>query len=133
VSTHDIIAIGGSTGAIEASKELFAGFPADLPAAVFVVQHTAPGGPEMLAEILDGTGPLAVKAATAGDVIENGHAYVAPPGHHLLVDRGVVRLGVGPRENMARPAVDPLFRSAALNYGRFTWSNFRPPYSARQR
>jgi two-component system chemotaxis response regulator CheB len=60
---------------------------------------------------------MAVKTAAEGDIIENGRAYVAPAGQHLLVDSGKIRLGQGPRENMVRPAVDPLFRSAALSYG----------------
>lgn len=117
MSTHDIIAIGGSTGAMDALKRIFADLPADLPAAVFVVMHIASDGRNMLADILDAAGPMAVKMAAEGDIIENGQAYVAPAGQHLLVDRGTVRLGRGPRENMARPAVDPLFRSAALSYG----------------
>jgi two-component system chemotaxis response regulator CheB len=117
VSNHDIIAIGGSTGALDALKRLFADLPADLPAAVFVVIHVASDGHDLLAGLLDAVGPIPVKTAADGDVITNGRAYIAPAGHHLLVDNGVVRLGRGPRENMSRPAVDPLFRSAALSHG----------------
>src|SRR6195952_873712 len=117
MSTRDIIAIGGSTGALNALKRIFADLPADLPAAVFVVMHIASDSGDMLADILDAVGPMAVKTAAEGDIIENGRAYIAPAGRHLLVDRGIIRLGQGPRENMVRPAVDPLFRSAALSYG----------------
>jgi len=117
VSNHDIIAIGGSTGALDTLKCIFADFPADLPAAVLVVTHISSDGRNMLAAILDAAGPLTVKTATEGDIIENGHAYTAPADHHLLIDNGIIRLGHGPRENMARPAIDPLFRSAALSYG----------------
>ena len=117
MSTHDIIAIGGSTGALNALKRIFTDLPADLPAAVFVVMHIASDSGHMLADILDAAGPTAVKMAAEGDIIENGRAYVAPAGRHLLVDNGKIRLGHGPRENMVRPAVDPLFRSAALSYG----------------
>lgn len=117
MSNHDIIAIGGSTGALDALKQAFAGLPADLPAALFVVMHTASDGGDMLAGVLDALGPVSVKTAADGDAISNGHAYVAAGGHHLLVGDGVVRLGRGPRENMSRPAIDPLLRSAALNYG----------------
>jgi two-component system chemotaxis response regulator CheB len=117
MSTRDIIAIGGSTGALDALKHIFADLPADLPAAVFVVRHIAANGGDMLANILDAAGPIAVKTAAEGDLIKNGQAYVAPAGHHLLVDNGTIRLGQGPRENMVRPAVDPLFRSVALSYG----------------
>jgi two-component system, chemotaxis family, protein-glutamate methylesterase/glutaminase len=117
MSTHDIIAIGGSTGALDALKHIFADLPADLPAAVFVVSHLASNGGDMLANILDAAGPMVVKTAAAGDLIQNGRTYIAPAGHHLLVDNGTVRLGHGPRENMVRPAIDPLFRSAAVSYG----------------
>jgi two-component system chemotaxis response regulator CheB len=117
VSTHDIIVIGGSTGALDVLRQIFTDLPANLPAAIFVVRHVASDGGDMLADILDAAGPLAVKTAVEGDVIENGHAYTAPAGRHLLVDNGIIRLGLGPRENMVRPAVDPLFRSAALSYG----------------
>lgn len=117
MSNHDIIAIGGSTGAWEALRRIFTDFPADLPAAVFVVRHIAEDSGNMLASVLDGIGPLTVKTAAAGDVIENGRAYVAPAGRHLLLEKGTIMLGNGPRENMARPAIDPLFRSAALSYG----------------
>lgn len=117
MGTHDIIAIGGSTGALDALKHIFADFPAHLPAAVFVVRHIPSDGENMLADILDAASPLTVKTAAEGDIIENSHAYIAPAGHHLLVDNGVIRLGHGPRENMARPAIDPLFRSVALSCG----------------
>jgi two-component system chemotaxis response regulator CheB len=117
VSTHDIIAIGGSTGALKALKQIFADFRADLPASVFVVRHIPSDGKDMLADILDAASPLTVRTAAEGNIIENGHAYIAPAGHHLLVDNGMIRLGHGPRENMVRPAIDPLFRSVALSYG----------------
>jgi two-component system chemotaxis response regulator CheB len=117
MSTRDIIAMGGSTGALDALKRIFADLPANLPATVFVVMHIASDGGNMLADILDAAGPMTVKTAAEGDIIENGRAYVAPAGRHLLVDNGTIRLGQGPRENMVRPAVDPLFRSAAVNYG----------------
>ena len=117
MSHHDIIAIGGSTGGLDALKPIFAGLPADLPAALFVVLHVTSDSGDRLASLLSGTAPIAVKTAAEGDSIRNGQAYVAPGGHHLLVGDGVVRLGRGPRENMSRPAIDPLFRSAALSYG----------------
>lgn len=117
MSNHDIIAIGGSTGALDALKQIFADLPADLPAALFIVMHVGSAGLDLLADILNAAGPISVKTAVDGDVIANGWAYVAPAGHHLLVGDGVVWLGRGPRENMSRPAVDPLFRSAALHYG----------------
>jgi two-component system, chemotaxis family, protein-glutamate methylesterase/glutaminase len=117
VPIHDIIALGGSTGAFVPLRQIFADLPADLPAAVFVVRHIASDAADLLADILDAAGPIKVKTASDGDLIENGQAFVAPAGHHLLMENGRVRLGRGPRENMVRPAIDPLFRSAALSYG----------------
>jgi two-component system, chemotaxis family, protein-glutamate methylesterase/glutaminase len=117
VSNRDIIAIGGSTGALDTLKHIFADLPAGLPAAVFVVVHIGSNGGGMLADILNSVGLFAVKTASEGDIVENGKAYIAPAGHHLLIDSGTIRLGHGPRENMARPAIDPLFRSAAVSYG----------------
>ena len=76
-----------------------------MPAAVFVVMHIASDGKAMLADILDAAGPMAVKMAAKNGIIENGRAYVAPAGQHTLVDRGTIRLGRGPHENMARPAL----------------------------
>jgi two-component system, chemotaxis family, protein-glutamate methylesterase/glutaminase len=113
----DIIVIGASAGGIEALRVLVAGLPEDLPASVFVVLHTSPESPGMLAGILDSFGKLPATNAKDGERIRPGRIYVAPPDHHLLVEPGVVRTTRGPRENRFRPAVDPLFRSAAQTYG----------------
>ncbi|MGN6550635.1 MAG: chemotaxis protein CheB [Pararhizobium sp.] len=110
-----IIAIGASAGGVEALQRLVAGLPKDLPAAVFVVLHVGPTS--HLAEILDRAGPLPVANATSGADIEIGRVHVAPPGHHLLLHDGHMMLRRGPRENLVRPSIDPLFRSAACSYG----------------
>lgn len=110
--------MGGSAGAVEAMSEIVSGFPADLPAAVFVVVHFPPYGTSVLPEILTRRGALPAKHPRDGDPIETGHIYVAPPDHHLLVERDRLRVVRGPRENGHRPALDPLFRSAARAYGR---------------
>jgi len=113
----DIIVIGASAGGVEALRALAAGLPADLAAAVFVVLHTSAESPGMLAGILDRSGPLPAVAARDRERIQPGRIYVAPPDHHLIVEPGVVRATRGPRENRFRPAIDPLFRSAAQTYG----------------
>jgi len=115
--SHDIVVIGGSTGSLPVLKQLCAGLPADLPASVSIVVHVGRHGQNLLADVLDDCGPLRVTTAEEGEPIERGRVYVAPGDHHLLLDDGVIRLGRGPRENMTRPAVDPLFRSAAAGYG----------------
>lgn len=111
------IAIGGSTGSTPVLKAVLSRLSETLPAAVFVVVHVGAQGRNLLADILDGAGPLHVTTATDGEHAENGRVYVAPADRHLLVIDGVIRLGKGPRENMARPSIDALFRSVAAGYG----------------
>jgi two-component system chemotaxis response regulator CheB len=109
--------IGASAGGVEALSTIVAGLPADFPASVFVVLHTSPASPSVLAEILDRAGPLTARYAEDRERIAPGRVYVAPPDQHLVIEPTRVRLTHGPRENRFRPAVDPLFRSAAQVYG----------------
>jgi two-component system, chemotaxis family, protein-glutamate methylesterase/glutaminase len=81
------------------------------------VLHTSPQSPGILDQILTRVGPLEASTAVNGERLRPGHIYVAPPDFHLLVEPGVVRVSKGPRENRFRPAIDPLFRSAAQVYG----------------
>lgn len=117
MASKDIIVIGGSAGSIQVLSELAASLPKNLPASVFVVVHIAPEAHSLLPEILTTAGPLPASHAQDGQSIERGHIYVAPPDHHLLLEDGVMRTVRGPKENRHRPAVDPLFRSAAVQYG----------------
>jgi two-component system, chemotaxis family, protein-glutamate methylesterase/glutaminase len=71
----------------------------------------------MLPEILNRAGKLKAKHPADGEPIAMGKIYIAPPDHHLLLELGRIRLTKGPKENRFRPAVDPLFRSAAYVYG----------------
>lgn len=114
---HDIVVIGTSAGGVEALHELAKGLQPDLPAAIFVVLHVPPTGPSVLPEILNRSGLIAAHHAVDGELIVNGRIYVAPPDHHLLIEHGRTRVVRGPKENRVRPAVDPLFRSAAYTYG----------------
>src|SRR5215217_2088202 len=113
----DIIVVGASAGGIEALRVLAGGLPADLPASLFIVLHTSPESPAMLADILDRSGSLPALSPKDGDRIRPGTIYVAPPDRHLLIEPNLVRVTRGPKENRFRPAVDPLFRSAAQTYG----------------
>ena len=113
-----VIAIGASAGGIEALKVLVAALPADLEASVLIVLHLAPTSPGRLPQILGSVAILPVAAATYGEIILPGRIYVAPPNRHMLVENdGRLLLTQGPMENRARPAIDPLFRSAALAFG----------------
>lgn len=112
---RDIIVIGGSGGALEALRTLARGFKPDLPAAVFVVLHV--GAYSNLAYVLSKAGALPAVPAVSGQRFEHGRIHVAVPGFHLLLHDGHMLLRRGPRENLARPAVDALFRSAAASFG----------------
>jgi two-component system, chemotaxis family, protein-glutamate methylesterase/glutaminase len=112
-----VIAVGGSAGGVEALRRLASGLPEDLPHALVVALHMAPGTPSVLARIIDRSGPLSATAARHGDRLERGHIYVAVPDHHLLVDDHHIVVSRGPRENGHRPALDALLRSAAVAYG----------------
>lgn len=112
-----IIVIGASTGGLPVLRQLVAGLPADLAAALFVVWHLPPEIDSVLPGVLSRAGALPAAHPRDGEVIAAGRIYVAPPDRHLLVERGRVRVTRGPKENRFRPAVDPLFRSAAFAYG----------------
>lgn len=113
--TRDVIVIGGSAGAIEALSELLRGLPTDLPAAVFVVVHI--GEASVLPAALKRRSVLPVEAARSGVRFERGRIYVGVPGVHLLLHDNHILLRRGPRENLSRPAIDALFRSAAASLG----------------
>jgi two-component system chemotaxis response regulator CheB len=113
----DIIVIGASAGGVEALQRLCAALPADLPACVFVAQHLSPSARSMLPTLLYRVGPLHALSPTDGQEIEPGHIYVGAPDKHLLIRRGRVLMRRGPFENRTRPAVNALFRSAAVHYG----------------
>jgi two-component system chemotaxis response regulator CheB len=114
---HDIIVTGGSLGAMDALLQICSDLPADLPAAIFVARHVGEEHQESFASALTSAGPLPAVIAQDDARVMPGKIYVAPAGSHLLVLDGVTKLGRGPRENMCRPAVDPLFRSAACSHG----------------
>lgn len=115
---RDIVVIGASAGGIEALTRLVRELPSDLAAALFVVVHFPAHATSALPRILERAGTLPAHHARDGETIESGWIYVAPPDHHLLIKQGHVHVLRGPRENGHRPAVDPLFRSAARAYGR---------------
>jgi two-component system chemotaxis response regulator CheB len=114
---RDIVVMGGSAGGIEAMQAIVASFPPDLQAAVFVVIHTAAGFESALPEILSRRSPLKATHAIHGEPVVTGRIYVAPPDNHIQLRPGFLAVQRGPKENGARPAVDPLFRSASIAYG----------------
>ncbi len=114
---HDIVVVGASAGGMEALMKLASELPGELPASVFIVLHIPAQSPSMMPEILNRSSRLQAVHPSNGEAIEYGCIYVAPPDLHLLVEREHIHLVRGPRENRHRPAIDPLFRSAATAYG----------------
>ena len=109
--------IGASAGGVPALLELASGLPRELPAALFVVVHSSPDSPGFLPQMVDRAGPLAADFAMDGAEIHPGRFHVAPPDRHLLLDGERMCVTRGPQENGFRPAVDPLFRTAARTLG----------------
>jgi two-component system chemotaxis response regulator CheB len=112
-----VIVIGTSAGGIEALRTIAAELSPAIHAPILVVAHLSPHAPSVLDQVIARAGPLPAVTARDGVRLEPGHIYVAPPDHHLLVEPGVARVTKGPKENRFRPAIDPLFRSAAQVYG----------------
>ncbi len=121
-----IIVIGASLGGMEALKKLFAQLPSDLNAALLVVWHVPPESPNLLPNILQRVSSLKVVSATDNELVQPGHAYIARPDYHLVIEsRETESAGTefvtystrGPKENRFRPSIDVLFRSAAVAGG----------------
>lgn len=116
MAKRDIVVVGASAGGVEALKQLVSGLPKDFPAAMLVVLHVSAHGVSYLPQILSRAGALPAVHAQDHQAIQQGHIYIAPPDRHLVVQRGYLALTRGPQENDHRPAVDPLFRTAARVY-----------------
>jgi two-component system chemotaxis response regulator CheB len=114
---HDIVVVGTSVGGVEALTSLVSLLPGDLRASLFIVLHTMPRRESLLPDILQRVAALPVAPATDGEPIRPGRVYVAPPDLHLVLRADQMRLLLGPKANGHRPAVDPLFRSAADAFG----------------
>ncbi|OWW21246.1 hypothetical protein AYR66_18990 [Noviherbaspirillum denitrificans] len=107
--------IGTSAGGPDALRRLLKRLPADFPAPVLVVMHVG-SRYSIMPRILERDANLPVRHAVDAEPIKPGVVLMAPPDRHLLVEDGIVRVTRGPKENFSRPAIDPLFRSAALYY-----------------
>lgn len=118
MGNYAIVVIGASAGGIQALTQLVRQLPADLPAALFIVQHLYAEMLSTLPELLANASPWPAFHPRDGQTIQLGQIYVAPPNYHLLLRMpGLISLSQGPRENLHRPAIDPLFRTAARTYG----------------
>jgi two-component system chemotaxis response regulator CheB len=111
-----IVVVGASAGGVETLPRFFKDFHPDIGAAFFVVLHVHPDARSCLPALLSRTSRLSAQHAEDGCQILPGKIFVAPPDHHLLIEDGRMRLSHGPKENRHRPAIDPLFRTAAENW-----------------
>ena len=110
MENRNIIVIGASAGGFEAIKKIVGGLPPHLHASIFIVWHVSPDVRGILPDVLNRLGTLPAAHAVDMEPIKPSRIYVAPPDHHLLIEKERVRTTKGPRENRFRPAVDPLFR-----------------------
>jgi two-component system chemotaxis response regulator CheB len=118
VAHRDLIVIGASAGGIEALQQLLRQLPAKLKASVLIVVHTSNHPASVLPNIMQRAARLPAIHPADGTPIEKERVYIAPPDYHMIVEGNLLRVIQGPRENLHRPAIDPLFRSAAASYGR---------------
>lgn len=114
---HDIVVIGASAGGVEALIALFKGLPRDLPAAVAAVLHRHPLFNIHLAKVLGRRAGLPLIEVREDMPFQPGTIYIAPSDAHLLLTKNGVKPDRGPKEHFTRPAVDPLFRTAAEVFG----------------
>lgn len=114
----NIVVIGGSAGSIQALRYIAGELSPDMDSALFIVVHFPEDKVSHLPRILN-TGKKVFHAGHADNnsVIEKGRIYIAPPGRHMIIEKNKILLSDGPKENRFRPAIDVLFRSAAIAYG----------------
>jgi two-component system chemotaxis response regulator CheB len=117
----DLLAIGASTGGPNALAELMPAIPGNFPVPIVIVQHMPPVFTRLLASRLNGRSELTIREGVAGEILRPGEAWIAPGDYHMTVERRgtsvLLAMNQGPPENSCRPAVDPMFRSAAKVFG----------------
>jgi len=112
-----IVVVGASAGGVEALLRFARACPGDFPVPILVVVHISAAGPSVLPQILTRAGALEAVHAEDGMEPSGGGFYIAPPDHHMRIRDGRIELDHGARENGHRPAIDPLFLSAADSHG----------------
>jgi two-component system, chemotaxis family, protein-glutamate methylesterase/glutaminase len=114
---NTIIVIGTSAGGVLALRSLLACFGANWPVSVFITIHTGKNR-SLMPDILNHSTPMHATFAEHQKIFRSGTIYVAPPDRHLVIGHTSTFLSAGPKENHTRPAIDPMFRSAAQHHGR---------------
>ena len=116
IKPSKVVVVGASAGGLDALKRLVSRLPSSFSAPIVIVMHIGATPTSIMAQILDSSGPLRAVQAKHNAELENGMIYVAPPDVHVLVEDNRLVLWRGPKENRTRPAIDPLFRSAAQSF-----------------
>jgi two-component system, chemotaxis family, protein-glutamate methylesterase/glutaminase len=111
-----IVVIGASSGGVDALRVLASALPRAFPAPILIVLHVGTY-PSELPALLNAVSSIPAKHAEDGEKMSGEQIYIAPPDRHLVLQEGRLRLTRSPKENWARPAIDPLFRSVARAYG----------------
>jgi two-component system chemotaxis response regulator CheB len=114
---RDVIVLGASAGGVVALTELFHALPTDFPGAVVAVLHRSPHYETRLPRVLGRRAKVRVLEPADGEPFQPGSVYIAPRDQHLLIDGERLRLARSAKEHRTRPAIDPLFRSAAKSFG----------------
>jgi two-component system, chemotaxis family, protein-glutamate methylesterase/glutaminase len=114
---RDVAVIGASAGGVAALRWLLTRLPPAFPGTVFIALHRSPFHADHLADVLRGNTRHTIIEPVGGEPIETGVVYVAPRDRHLVIKRGHLETVRGPKEHFTRPAIDPLFRSAASAFG----------------
>jgi two-component system chemotaxis response regulator CheB len=110
-----ILVIGASAGGLPALQQILRGLPSEFPVIVCAVVHIPAWRESLLPSVLTTNGRRAIEPVNHEELVA-GTVYIAPPDHHLMVERGQAIVWHGPKENSHRPAVNALFRSAAVAY-----------------
>ncbi|PWT73085.1 MAG: chemotaxis protein CheB [Bacteroidetes bacterium] len=113
-----LIVMGASAGGFEALKTIVKDLPSDFETPILIVWHMSPDVRGILPQVFNNLGEIYAAHAYDKEELKPHRIYVAPPDYHMLLDDGKIRVSHGPKENRFRPAVDPLFRSAAYSYGK---------------
>ena len=114
---RDVIVIGGSAGAVQSLQRLLRALPADLPAVIGIVLHRSPHFVSKLAQLFQRGSALSILEPGQGEGISHRRVFIAPRDQHMQFVDGEIHVNRGPKQHFTRPAVDPLFISAAEAYG----------------
>lgn len=120
VTAPDVIAMGASTGGPGAVLGILQALRAPFPLPIVLVIHISEAFGVGLASWLRTQSPHHVACAHDGEPLSAGRVHMAPPGRHLVVERGRLHVVEGPERHSCRPSIDVLFESLASSHGAST-------------